>query len=52
MRPVDTPVSPLVAPASSTYVYEPYGVFLILGAFNYPLNLVVILDVIANLVLA
>ena len=33
---VKTPA--LMAPSTSEYVYEPYGVSLIIGAFNYPLG--------------
>ena len=41
MEPNYTPVPALFAPASSEIVYEPYGVCLILGAFNYPISLTV-----------
>lgn len=41
MDPTYTPVPALFAPASSEIVYEPYGVCLILGAFNYPISLTV-----------
>jgi aldehyde dehydrogenase (NAD+) len=36
MKPNYTPVPALIEPATSEYIYEPYGVCLILGAFNYP----------------
>ena len=29
----------MMAPATSEYVYEPFGVVLIIGAFNYPIML-------------
>ena len=29
----------MMAPATSQYVYEPYGVVFIVGAFNYPIML-------------
>ena len=35
-----TPVPLIMAPANSQTVYEPYGVCLIIGAFNYPVDLV------------
>lgn len=41
MQPVYTKVAAVVAPAESSYIYEPYGVVLIIGAFNYPINLTV-----------
>ena len=37
--PVEMPVA--VAPAVCEYVYEPYGVCLVMGAFNYPIQLTV-----------
>ena len=39
MKPVYTPVPAMIAPAVSEYVYEPYGVVLIIGSFNYPILL-------------
>ena len=39
MKPVYTPVPAMIEPAVSEYVYEPYGVVLIIGAFNYPILL-------------
>ena len=41
MQPVPTAMPVAVAPAVSEYVYEPYGVCLIMGAFNYPIQLTV-----------
>ena len=38
-KPVRTSVPALMAPAISEYVYEPYGVCLIISAFNYPIQL-------------
>lgn len=45
MRPVPTAMPVAVAPAVSEFVYEPYGVCLIIGAFNYPVQLTVMLYV-------
>ena len=39
MAPVFTQVLAMMAPATSEYVYEPYGVVLVIGAFNYPILL-------------
>ena len=36
---VSTPVPAMMAPATSEIVSEPYGVCLIIGAFNYPIDL-------------
>lgn len=41
MQPTYTNCPVLFAPASSEIIYEPYGVALILGAFNYPVTLTV-----------
>jgi aldehyde dehydrogenase (NAD+) len=41
MRPVVTDVAAFVAPASSQITTEPFGATLILGPFNYPLQLMV-----------
>ena len=41
MQPVFTPSPALLAPSTSEYRYEPYGVCLIIGPFNYPLDLLV-----------
>jgi len=41
MKPTFTPVPIWMAPASSEITYEPYGVCLILGPFNYPVLLVI-----------
>ena len=43
LEPVQTPVPLALAPAVSEYVYEAYGVVFIMGAFNYPISLVVCL---------
>jgi len=39
MKPVYTPVPGMMAPATSSYIYEPYGLCLIISAFNYPIQL-------------
>lgn len=39
MAPKDTAVPFLFLPAQSTIAYEPYGVALVIGAFNYPVVL-------------
>lgn len=39
MRPTYTAVPALFMPATSEIIYEPYGVTLVIGAFNYPLLL-------------
>lgn len=39
MKPTRTAVPALMAPAVSEYVYEPFGVCLIISAFNYPIQL-------------
>ena len=39
MKPVFTKVPAMMSPATSEYVYEPYGVVLVIGAFNYPILL-------------
>lgn len=39
MKPVYTPIPAFMLPGTSEYVHEPYGVCLIIGAFNYPLGL-------------
>jgi aldehyde dehydrogenase (NAD+) len=36
-----TSLPAMMAPATSEYVYEPYGVVLIISAFNYPIALTV-----------
>lgn len=41
MQPTYTPVPLWMTPASSEIVYEPFGLCLILGAFNYPVALTV-----------
>lgn len=41
MKPVPVAMPLAVAPAVSEYVYEPYGVCLVMGAFNYPIQLTV-----------
>lgn len=41
MRPIQTDVAAMVAPARSEIVTEPYGCTLILAPFNYPLQLLV-----------
>ena len=41
MQPVPVAMPLAVAPAVSEYVYEPYGVCLVMGAFNYPIQLTV-----------
>ena len=40
-KPVFTAYPALLAPCTSEYVYEPYGVCLIISPFNYSLNLAV-----------
>lgn len=40
IKPQYTTVPIMLLPATSEVVYEPYGVALIIGAFNYPVNLV------------
>lgn len=44
MKPTYTSVSALVAPAVSEIVYEPYGLVLNIGPFNYPIQLTVALS--------
>jgi aldehyde dehydrogenase (NAD+) len=39
MKPVFTPVPALMLPATSEYIYEPYGTVLVIGSFNYPILL-------------
>ncbi|RYY73453.1 aldehyde dehydrogenase family protein [archaeon] len=39
MQPIETPVPALFAPATSYITHEPYGVALVIGAFNYPVVL-------------
>ena len=39
MAPVFTQVPAMMAPATSEYIYEPYGVVLVIGSFNYPILL-------------
>lgn len=39
MEPEYTPVPAVFAPASSGIVHEPYGLCLVIGAFNYPFSL-------------
>ena len=34
-------VPPVMAPATVEYIYDPYGVVLIIGAFNFPINLTI-----------
>lgn len=41
MEPIYTPGPFLIFPSSSEYRYEPYGVTLIIGPYNYPLILTV-----------
>ena len=41
MAPEHTPLPALFAPGSSQIVREPFGVVLVLGAFNYPVSLTV-----------
>lgn len=41
MQPTHTAVPIWMTPASSEIVYEPFGLCLILGAFNYPIALTV-----------
>jgi aldehyde dehydrogenase (NAD+) len=41
MKPTHTEVPIWMTPASSEIVYEPFGLCLILGAFNYPIALTV-----------
>jgi aldehyde dehydrogenase (NAD+) len=41
MEPIRTPVAAMFAPASSEIHHEPFGLCLILGAFNYPITLTV-----------
>lgn len=41
LRPIQTPVPLALAPAVSEFIYEPHGVVFIMGAFNYPVSLVV-----------
>lgn len=39
MEPTYTKVPAMMAPATNEIVYEPYGVCLVIGAFNYPIML-------------
>lgn len=39
MKPVFTNYPAMMAPATSEYVFEPYGVVLVIGSFNYPILL-------------
>lgn len=39
MKPVRTGIPALMAPAVSEYIYEPFGVVLVISAFNYPISL-------------
>lgn len=41
LQPVQTSVPLALAPAVSEFIYEPHGVVFIMGAFNYPVSLVV-----------
>lgn len=41
MKPKQTAIAALFAPAKSEIHYEPYGLCLIIGAFNYPVILTV-----------
>jgi acyl-CoA reductase-like NAD-dependent aldehyde dehydrogenase len=41
MKPTYTPVSAVCAPAVSEIVHEPFGVVLVIGPFNYPIQLMV-----------
>jgi acyl-CoA reductase-like NAD-dependent aldehyde dehydrogenase len=41
MKPAYTPVSAVCAPAVSEIVHEPFGVVLVIGPFNYPIQLMV-----------
>ena len=39
MKPVYTKIPAVALPGTSEYIYEPYGVCLIVGAFNFPVIL-------------
>ncbi len=41
MQPTYTKVPAMMAPAQSEIMHDPYGVCLIMGAFNYPISLTV-----------